>query len=197
MNMLLIRMMNLPVFLRRVSALMIAALLLVVGGLAAWLPVSFLQNRSEQILEMRSELGRYLHVVETQTLAAETTEISEDGRLFLKGRDEGVVQADLQSRLGALSSRNRADVISVAAAPSYEANGVRYIGIKVSLGGTISAIHNVVFAIENSVPALVIDSARLSSQRSSRRRVAEQTEPKINAQLTVFGAVDIQVEDGS
>jgi Type II secretion system (T2SS), protein M subtype b len=68
---------------------------------------------------------------------------------------------------------------------------IRYIGAKVDLYGALGAVQKVIYAVESGKPYLFVSNASIRLSPSIAAQ-ATTTEPVIDAQLDVFGAVQME-----
>jgi hypothetical protein len=110
---------------------------------------------------------------------------------FLAGANEGVANAALQARLKTMTESSGARVRSVQGLPAKNNGQIRYIGARIDLYGALGAVHKTIYAVESGKPYLFVSTAsiRLSPSISAQ---AGMTEPVIDAQLNVFGAMQME-----
>jgi Type II secretion system (T2SS), protein M subtype b len=122
-----------------------------------------------------------------------TRQVDAEGDLgeFLAGANEGVVNAALQARLKTMTEGAGARVRSVQGLQPKNNGQIRYIGAKVDLYGALGAIQKVIYAIESGKPYLFVSNASIRLSQSIAAQAAT-TEPVIDAQLDVFGAVQME-----
>jgi general secretion pathway protein M len=160
----------------------------------AWvLPArDFFAERDRQIIEQRATLARFRAVADQEgaVRSAAAANGARQGE-FLLGKTEGVVSADLQNRLKGMAEAAGAKLRSVRGLPAQSGEQTKYVGSRIELFGPLAAIHRAVYAIESAKPYLFIKGAaiRLSSPIG---QIGVPQEPVIEAQLDVFGAVEIE-----
>lgn len=106
---------------------------------------------------------------------------------FLVGVNDGVVGADLQTRIKTILEAQGARLNLVQSLPSVQKGGIKYVGVRVQLAGTHASIQRAIQAVEAGKPYLFISGATLKSTSPPQSITA--TEPLIDAQLEVFGAL--------
>jgi general secretion pathway protein M len=112
---------------------------------------------------------------------------------FLMGPNDGVAVASLQARLKIVSESSGTRIRSIQSSPSKTHGGLRYIGARIEITGTLPSIHRTVHAIESARPYLSITNGAIRlSRESDPRRV---TEPVLEAQFEVSGALKIGGRD--
>jgi hypothetical protein len=149
-------------------------------------------ERDRQIIEQRTTLARFRAVAEQDAVvqAAAAKNAARQGE-FLVGKTEGVIGADLQTRLKAMAGVAGAKLRSVRGVPAHGDAHTKYVGSRVELFGSLAAIQRAIHAVESAKPYLFVKSAaiRLSPPVG---QVGVPREPLIEAQLDVFGAVRIE-----
>jgi general secretion pathway protein M len=160
----------------------------------AWvLPIrDFFAERDQQIIEHRMALARLRTVArqEAAVQAAAAKGAVHHGE-FLIGKAEGVISADLQTRLKGMTEAAGAKLRSVRALPAQSGEQTKYVGSRIEIFGPLGAIHRAVHAIESARPYLFVKGAaiRLSPPIG---QIGVPQEPIMEAQLDVFGAVEIE-----
>jgi hypothetical protein len=160
--------------------------------LAFLLPVhDFFSARESYISEQRALLSRLTSIVEqeaqVQTASRQIAEQAKRGE-FIAGSNEGVINAELQSRLKAKAEQSGARLRTVQALPIRTHEGVRYAGSRLEVFGPLQAIHRTLYAIENGTPYhFVTDAAIKPSLPVNRPNTT--VEPTIEARLDVFVAL--------
>jgi hypothetical protein len=149
--------------------------------------------RDEQIAAHRATLARFRAVAaqETAIQAASKANSAAEAGDFLPGKNEGVVNADLQTRLKSTIEQAGARQRSVRVLPGQTIDQVRYIGSRIEIYGSLPAIHRAIHAVEAAKPHLFIASAVLKAASPTGKPGAPE-EPIIEAQLEVFGATRIE-----
>jgi hypothetical protein len=178
------------------SLLFVSGNLAAAAGLALLVVVPVYDGfaaRDEQIAAQRVTLAR-LRAVAAQESAVQTASkahpAAEAGD-FLPGKNEGVVNADLQTRLKSTIEQAGARQRSVRVLPGQTIDQVRYVGSRIEIYGSLPAIHRAIHAVEAGRPHLFVASAVLKSAPPTGKPGAPE-EPIIEAQLEVFGATRIE-----
>lgn len=167
-----------------------AALVLVTGVL---LPVHDLfAEREARIEELRGLLAR-LEMVAAQgahvrALAQERGAERTRGE-FLTGPNDGVITAELQTRLKGMVQGVGAQVRSVQTIPARTDSGLKYVGSRIEIHGPIQAVQRAIHAVETAKPYLFVSSASLRLVPSVVGRTGGTEEPILQAQLDLVGAV--------
>lgn len=156
--------------------------------LVVWPILDMFAERDASIAEHRAVLARLTGVIaqeaRVQAVARETDAQVQD---FLRGPNEGVISADLQTRLKSIAEGSGARLRSVQALPPVSREQIRYIGSRLEISGPIAAIHRAVHAVESARPYLFVTAGSIRPSPLTGRPGA--AEPVIDAQLDVFGAV--------
>jgi general secretion pathway protein M len=109
---------------------------------------------------------------------------------FLTGVEDPIIVADLQTRLGALTSARNIEVTSARALPPKHRDGLMYLGLRLSIRGEMNSLHQVLHAVETTSPLLFVDrlAMRLDDRGAGGRdRGAESLAP-MTADLDIYGA---------
>jgi general secretion pathway protein M len=109
---------------------------------------------------------------------------------FLAGPNENVISAELQTKLKAMTEAAGARSRAIQALPVKTADQVKSAGVRIEIFGPLQSIARAVYAIETAKPYLFISAARMKMNSPNRPGVAD--EPVIQAQLDVFGAMQIR-----
>lgn len=179
----------------------------VAGNLAAALAVAvllvmpvqaFFAERDAQIASQRTLLARFNAVAAQQT-RVETAVHEVDAQVehgeFLGGTNEGVIVADLQTRLKAMAEAAGARLRSVQSLPPKTREEVRYVGARLDVYGPLAAIQRTLHAVETGKPYLFVDAAVVRAAPPVNMQGLPNTptqEPVIDAQFDVFGAVQLK-----
>jgi Type II secretion system (T2SS), protein M subtype b len=166
-----------------------AALVLYLGVI---LPIQgFFSVRQSHISEQRALLTRLRSIAEQASqVQAASLQIAEQAKRgeFVAGSNEGVINADLQTRLKAKAEQSGARLRSVQALPFRTQEGVRYAGSRLEVFGPLQSIHRTLYAIEHGTPYHFITDAQIRPSVPGNR-TGTSVEPTIEARLEVFVAV--------
>jgi len=148
-----------------------------------------LASRDVQIAGQRAMLARLgaLAAQESEVEAAAKQAPPETGE-YLAGANEGVINADLQTRLKGMVETAGARLRAVRVLPAQNVEHIRYIGSRVEFQGTLPAVHRAIAAMEAAKPYLFVRGAVFKPAPPVGRPDAAQ-EPFIDAELDVFGAL--------
>lgn len=152
-------------------------------------------DRDARIAEQRATLAR-LQAIALQAPAVESiaNQAAVDRGEFLSGQNEGIINADLQTRLKGMAESASAHVRSIRNLPPRTADQVRYIGSHIEFFGSIQALQRAIHTIESAKPYLFVTNAIIRPSQLPGRSDIPQ-EPVIEAQLDVFGAMQISGRD--
>jgi len=143
--------------------------------------------RSETIARMNAIANRESDV---EALARQVDAESDLGE-FLAGANEGVANAALQARLKTMTEAAGARVRSIQGLQPRNNGEIKYIGARIDLYGALGAVHKAIYAVESGKPYLFVSTASIRLSPSVGAQAAK-TEPVIDAQLDVFGAVQME-----
>jgi hypothetical protein len=150
-----------------------------------------LNSRDAEIVRRRGLLARFEAIAAQEaTVAAAAKQARRDKGEFLTGSNEGVVNADLQTRLKTLIEPAGAKMRALRILPSQTVEQVRYIGSRVEIYGSLAAVHRAIAAIETAKPFLFVRGAVLKPA-SPLGNAGPPQEPVIDAQLDVLGGLQM------
>jgi general secretion pathway protein M len=158
------------------------------------LPTSaFFGERDGHIANQRKTLAR-LNAISAQfenvqSITSETNTQIRGGE-FLSGPNENVIGADLQTKLKSVVEAGGARSRAAQALPVRTGDLLRYIGTRVEVAGNLQSLHRAIYAIENAKPYLFILGATIKPSPSVVKQGGTE-EPLLQAQLEVFGAVQV------
>ena len=176
----------------------VAAVLAIVAFVV--LPVqAFFAERDAHIADQRALLARLAAIAGQQTrvqAAAREADAQVEQGEFLVGTNEGVIVADLQTRLKTTAEAAGARLRSVQSLPPKTREDVRYVGARLDVYGPVAAIQRTLHAVEAGKPYLFVDAAVVRAAPTINTPAipngTTQQEPVIDAQLDVFGAVHLK-----
>ena len=148
-----------------------------------------LARRDAQIVEQRAMLDRFRALAgQEAAVDAAAEKLPADTGEYLTGNNEGVINADLQTRLKGMVEPVGARLRSGShlAGADYRAGQVHRLPHQ-NVSGPLPAIHRAVAAIETSRPYLFVRAAVIKPAPPAKPDIPQ--EPVIEAQLDVFGAV--------
>jgi general secretion pathway protein M len=148
-----------------------------------------LAARDAQIASQRAMLARFSALVSQEPkVDAAAKQSPPDAGEFLPGANEGVITADLQTRLKGMVESAGGRVRAVRVLPMQTVDQVRYVGSRVELQGSVPAVHRAIAAMEGVKPYLFVRAAVLKPAPPAGRPDPSQ-EPVIDAEFDVFGAL--------
>lgn len=148
-------------------------------------------DRDVQIAKQRALLGRLEGIAAHESAVQDqvhNVSAEFDRGEFLAAANDGAVDADLQTRLKSIAEAGGAKLQSVQSMPATHDGAVKYVGARIELIGTLAAIQRAIHALETAKPYLFVTAAALKSS-SPVARPDQTTEPVVDAQLEVFGAL--------
>jgi len=178
---------------RAVFVLVNLAICFLVLGVVILPATAFFAERDSRITGQRKVLARISAIAaqsaNIQSIVSDTNTQLRGGE-FLTGPNENVISADLQTRLKATIEASGARSRAAQALPVKTSDQIRYSGSRIEIVGTLQSIHRAIYAIENAKPYLFISGATIRIAPSLGKQGVSE-EPSIQAQLDVFGAIQI------
>src|SRR5215470_7593325 len=117
----------------------LAVIALIAGLLVA--PIySFFARQNTRIAEQRELIGRLRGIIAREALVKELAREAEaqvQAGEFLRGPSDGVITADLQTRLKSIAESAGARLRSVQTLPASTKEEIRYIGSRMEVSGSI------------------------------------------------------------
>jgi general secretion pathway protein M len=176
--------------------------LFVLGNLAACAVVfgailaptyAFFADRDSRIADQQKVLARLSAITaqaaNVQSIVSDTGAQMRSGE-FLVGPNENVISADLQTRLKAMTETAGARSRAGQALPLRTIDQIKYSGSRIEIIGSLQSIQRAVYAIESAKPYLFITGAAIKMVPPVNRQ-GVQEEPVVQAQLDIFGAIQI------
>jgi general secretion pathway protein M len=139
-------------------------------------------KRLSRLTAIASEAARVETVVAQAKTQMQTGE-------FLTGANENVISAELQTRLKAMTEAVGARSRAIQALPVKMDDQMKSAGARIEIFGSLQSIARAVYAIETAKPYLFISAASLKLAPGSTPGAPQ--EPVVQAQLDVFGAIQI------
>lgn len=185
----IIKFINLPIRAQRIVAASVLSLIFSFLVAALWAASSALLDQNEQLLEDRRSLARLERLIAMDVNYAETAHTTSSDTDFLVGNNEPVIQATLQSNLNSIAAATGATVVSAGGIPTTEKNGVRFIGIRANIQGTMNAIHKLIVELETGKPYVAIkDITVRGTNVNANGRLAAPVE--LSVQISFSGALN-------
>jgi hypothetical protein len=159
------------------------------------LPIGdFFADGDARIAEQRTQLARLESIVSQEAhvraVAQQHDAEAQQGE-FLVASSEGLVNAELQTRLKSFTESAGARVRSAQNLPPKTADQVRYSGSRIEIYGSLQAIRKTIHAIEGAKPYFFVAAADMKLALPTGRPGAVD-EPVIQAQLDVFAPMQIK-----
>jgi general secretion pathway protein M len=159
------------------------------------LPIhNFFADRNDRIAEQLVLLARLEAIAAQEAnvkLVAHQAEMQAQQGEFLVGSSEGLVNADLQTRLKGFCETAGAKVRSAQSLPSKTIEQIKYSGSRIDIYGGIKSIQKAIHAIEAARPYLFVSGAVMKSAPPAGRPGYPE-EPVIQAQLDIFAPMQIE-----
>jgi general secretion pathway protein M len=171
----------------------LTAFMILVGFVV--LPIhDYFADRDNRIAEQRVLLAR-LEAVAAQDANVKSMAHQAEAQVqqgeFLVGSSEGLVNANLQTRLKGFSESAGAKVRSAQSLPPKTIEQIKFSGSRIEIYGGIKSVQKAIFAMEGAKPYLFVTGAVMKSALpTSRPNVPE--EPVIQAQLDIFAPMQIE-----
>ncbi len=149
-------------------------------------------ENENKISETAVSRARFKAVIDNG-LAADSTpgsdQTSQYSIEFLPGGQDSIVIADLQTRLQALVGAKGAELTSARTLSAKSVDAQLYLGLRLQMRGTMTTIHEILYAIETGTPFLFIDRALLRPEEPrSVQHMTGSNVPAFLAEVDVFGA---------
>lgn len=178
---------------RALAMLLLVGFIAVVLGLP-WQLHRWYQERSEKLvdlIELRSRLAGAAAAASPKDQAADQKLVETHMVAFLRGADESVIAADLQSRLRALVAGKSCELSSVRVLPVKTVANQRMLGLRIQVRGALKGIRDLLQLIEGQKPFLFVDRAvlRLEEQRGAVRETSEDVLSAMYAEMDIYGAL--------
>jgi hypothetical protein len=159
------------------------------------LPIGeFFADRDDRIAEQRSQLARLERIAAQEAnvrdMARQVDAEMQKGE-FLVGSSDGLISAELQTRLKGFAESAGAHVRSAQNLPAKDVGRIKYSGSRVEIYGNIQALRKTIHGIEGARPYLFIAGANLKLALSAGRPNSPE-EPAVQAQLDVFAPMQIE-----
>lgn len=185
----LIRVMALPRVLQRALAVSLLAICVILAAATVIYAYAGFNKLRANIADGRSNLARFELLLKQKPsdLAPVPVEADSSSNAFLDGGNDAVIQAGLQARVNASAASQNVMVASVGNTLVLMIDGVRYVGVRADLQGTLTALNNTLFELETAQPPLII---REATMRSTNVMGSEGlTAPlELAAEIVVYGA---------
>lgn len=172
-------------------ALLAFLLSLVVVAIAA--PVLLLHQHYDVALEDLSDrLIRYGRIVAMRPeieSQLKITQAKRAPRFYLKNSGPSLAAAEIQDIAKIVIEQHGAKLTSMQVLPHKDENAYRQVTVNVQLSGNFQAVHEVIYALENTQPYLFIDNASIRSPLSYASRNAADAELYVQLDLVGFAVL--------
>jgi hypothetical protein len=179
------------------GAVFVAAHLALLVGIFGFVIVpirEFFTDRNARIAEQRLRLARLEGIVSQEAnvraMAHQVDTEAQKGE-FLIGASDGLISAELQTRLKGFAESAGAHVRSAQNLPPKAMGEIKYSGSRVEIYGTIQALRKAIHGIEGARPYLFITGASMKLALPAGRQNSTE-EPAIQAQLDVFAPMQME-----
>lgn len=139
-----------------------------------------------QIIAQREVLGRLLAAEgasqDAQAVAEKADALGMD-RLTIKGDNDALRTAALQSTLTDMLAAQGVRIRSARAIPARETSGVRLIGVQAQFVATLEQVQQFLLSVESAEPLLFAQTLRLSNGPSTDA----QSEAPLEVSIEIFG----------
>jgi hypothetical protein len=150
-----------------------------------------LSARDAAISEQRALVARFAAVAARKSeVQAAATQMPGDGGEYLAGKNDGVINADLQTRLKGMTESAGARVRTIRSLPAQSQQRLKHLGCRIEIHGPLPAIQRAIHAIEADRPYLFIKGAVIKPAAPAGKPDPTQ-EPILEAQLDVVGVVRV------
>ena len=181
-------------WLRRASFVTVNLVVLLVAYLIFVEPIeSLVEERTDALIQRQTTLARYSSVATQEAavraFASQVAESNARGEL-IGGSNPGIIDANLQARLKALSEQSNVSVTSIQMLPPKAVHGATLVGARLDVSASSVPLHALARALEKETPLLLVMAATLRGQAGFWGRPADaagSTDPTIEAQFDVYG----------
>jgi Type II secretion system (T2SS), protein M subtype b len=179
---------------RTVFVVMHLAVLATIFGFVI-LPIrEFLADRDAHIAEQHLQFARLESIaVQEANVRDMARQVDAEMRKgeFLVGSSDGLISAELQTRLKSSAESAGAHVRAAQNLQAKTAGQLKYSGTRVEIYGNIQALRKAIHEIEGARPYLFITGASMKLALPAGRPNSPE-EPAIQAQLDVFAPMQIE-----
>lgn len=157
--------------------------------------LQLLASQHANIDEKRSTLGRLLSIIALEK-AVETPkgQVEEPNNAeFLPEENEPASRGGLQTRLSEIAAAAGVTVLSAGNAPTLNDQGVSYVGLRVSISGSLEQVHAFILNLETTMPVLFIRETNLR-MAGAGSDFGQDREPEISGDLLFYGVLRAQTD---
>lgn len=152
--------------------------------------ISALSEGEAGLAERRETLARFRAVTaQARQVADYAKKVETDNTRgeFLDGDSDGLVAANLQSKLKAAAAEAKVNVRSLQMLPSKNLEGATLTGARLDVTGSLPAINALARSLESAMPLLLIADADLRKE-ALVWGAPDTGDASLSAQFDVFGA---------
>jgi hypothetical protein len=180
----------------RAMAVLVVVLLITVFGIAAVNAyVSWrirMELASEEASARLTKLRLLLRQLKQKDVSASSSNLlraHQDD--YMVGKNQQLLIAGLQTRLRDVVIRNRGQMLSARALAPFDRGELKFIGLRLSVSGTLKGVQKMLYEIETSHPYLFIEKASLKPLNQRRSAANESTAELslMQMEFDVFGAI--------
>ena len=175
--------------LRRVIALAILAMLLLLGASAVgWVANEYdaAQGAAQQLqtaIDRRQQAESKVAELRAELAALKQHQASAVG--FLQSSGESLAAAELQSRIKSSVEAAHGELRSTQTLPGREEGGFRRVAIRGQIVVNIAALQRVIYELEASAPFLFLDNVEIRARAPSRAKA--QDNPPLDVRFDLSG----------
>ena len=168
----------------------VSILLGLIAGVAliAWPVAQRYSANAQEIETLRHSLGRFNSIAKYKSQLDEDRSGTQPAFVknwFLEQAPPAIVTAKLQSRLKTIAGTNGAQIIATNDIKRRRQDNLTFLGVRVSMVGSLSAIHKTLRSIETGVPYLFVDSASFRADPIADR--AATLDAQLELVLEIYG----------
>jgi general secretion pathway protein M len=178
----------------RALALSLLAALVGLVWLGAINPIRLRYHENGEALASRAQLLARLRstIVESRRVSAsdDASQLERYRSDFLAGAEDAIIVADLQTRLGSLTTARQAEVTSARALQPKSGEGLVYLGLRLTIRGEMQSLQQVLYAFETITPLLFVERAalRLDDRAAGGRDGGAERLAPMTLEVDVYGA---------
>lgn len=158
------KLMNAPLWLQRVAALALFAVVVLAAAGSVLAATNVIAAKRADLLAERERSGHLARIVayaDKFDPAANGPAAADIGALFLQAESPAIARANLQTRVNQLAARQKLGIASIGTVPDREENGYRLIGLRADVTGSFEALHALIMNAESVMPPLLIQEMTL------------------------------------
>lgn len=182
--------------LRRIFAVVLFLLVsAIVIGLPARATLDYISDLKTQINEQRILLGRLEEVIEKRKRGGEESFAlieRTNEKLLIQGATDAVRAANVLNLIAQTTRQQGVRMKSTNSIASYTSNGLRFIGVQVTMTATLKQIQNILIALERAKPYVFV--ATLDVQQTN---VVGADPELLDISFSVVGAAMADTKQGA